>query len=176
MVYLETLARAEARGARPWAEIAGAAEGHAAGPVHRWPEGTEEPARVVALALRRAGLSADDLGYIAAAANGGRRLDEAEARILLRALGPALRRIPVSAIKGAVGESGAASAAAALAAALSIRDGFIPPSAGLVEPDAAFDLDHVRGSERREPVPAVLIDALGTGGSCVALVLSRLRA
>ena len=174
VLFMETLERARARGARPWAEILGAAEAHAPGPAHGWPSGADEPARAVALALGRAGLAADDLGYIAAGANGSRRLDELEARALRQALGPALRRVPVSAIKGLVGESGAASAAAALTGALAIRDGFIPACVGLDEPDAALGLDYVRGAARRERVPSVLVNALGTGGSCVALVLSRL--
>jgi 3-oxoacyl-[acyl-carrier-protein] synthase II len=57
--------------------------------------------------------------------------------------------------------------------ALSIRDGFIPPVAGLVHPDPGLGLDVVMGEARRERVPSVLISALGTGGSAAGLVLAR---
>ena len=81
----------------------------------------------------------------------------------------------MTSVKGAVGESGSASACALLAAACSIRRGFIPPIAGLVDPDPDLGLDFVVGSARREPVSSVLVSAFGTGGSCAAVVLGRPR-
>jgi 3-oxoacyl-(acyl-carrier-protein) synthase len=172
-LLLEEAERAARRGARPWAEVAGAAAGHTPGPPHRWPEDPAGPARAMRAALSRAGLGADELGYVAASANGSPRLDRLEARGLREAFGADLRRLPVSAIKGGVGESGAASACSALLAALAVRDGFVPPVAGLVEPEPGLGLNLVLGAARREPIPAVLVNALGTGGTCVSLVLSR---
>ncbi len=180
VVLLESLERARSRGAFLWAEVAGSAQAHAQGAAHRWPDAPAEPARAIREALSRAGLPAGDraaegLGYVAAGANGSRRLDAVEARSLTEAFGAGIRRVPVTAIKGAIGESGAASAGAALLAALSIRDGFIPPIAGLVDPEEGYGLSLVLRAPRREPVPAVLVHAVGTGGSCVSLVLSRPR-
>jgi len=45
----------------------------------------------------------------------------------------------------------------------------------LVDPEPDLGLDLVLGGPRRAPVPAVLVHALGAGGSCVALILSRIR-
>ncbi len=174
-VVLEESERARARGARPWAEIRAAATAHAPSEPHRWPDDPAAPARAIAGALAEAELGTKDLGYIVASANGSPRLDRLEARALREALGPAARRVPISGLKGAVGESGASSACGAVVAALSIRDGFIPPVARLVDPEPDLGLDLVLGGPRRGPVPAVLVHALGAGGSCVALILSRFR-
>ena len=172
-VVLESSERAKRRGSAAWAEVAGESLSHAAGPAHGWPRGPDEPAEAFRLALSQAGLRARELGYVAASANGSPALDAIEALALGAALGGDLRRIPVTSVKGAVGESGSASACAALVAALSVRDGFIPPVAGLTDPDPELGLDLVVGVARRGPVPSVLVSALGTGGSCAALVLSR---
>jgi len=172
-VILETPERARSRGATAWAEIAGESLTHAAGPAHGWPRGTEAHEEAVGGALSQARLRPGDLACVAASANGSRALDAIEARALRRALGPDLRRIPVTSIKGAVGESGSASACTALVAALSVRDGFIPPVTGLADPDPALGLHLVLGTVRRQPVPSILVSALGTGGSSAAAVLTR---
>ena len=172
-VVLEPLEGAVRRGARVWAEVAGEALTHAPGPAHGWPSDPGAMADAIGLALSQARLRAEEVGYVAAGANGSRALDAVEARAIRRALGPEARRVPVTSLKGAVGESGSASAGAALVAARSIREGFIPPVAGLVDPDPNLDLNLVVGSARRGPVPSVVIDALGTGGCCAAVVLKR---
>jgi 3-oxoacyl-(acyl-carrier-protein) synthase len=175
LLVLETLERARGRGARVWAEVAGEAVTHTRGAAHRWPEGSVDPARAIEQALARAGLAPGDLGSIQASANGSVLLDRIEARGLEKALGAALRRIPVSSVKGGVGESAAGSACAVLTGALSIRDDFVPPVAGLSNPGPEFGLSLVVGSARRQSVPSVLVNSLGTGGTSVALVLARHR-
>ena len=79
----------------------------------------------------------------------------------------------MTSVKGGTGESGSASSCALLVAACSVRQGFIPPVAGLVQPDAELGLNIVVGNTRREPLPSVLVNALGTGGSCATVVLGR---
>ncbi|HEU4401376.1 MAG TPA: beta-ketoacyl synthase N-terminal-like domain-containing protein [Candidatus Polarisedimenticolia bacterium] len=176
VVLLETEERARARGVRVWAEVAGAATAHAQGAAHRWPSDASEPARAISQALSRAGLLPADLGYVMAGANGAREVDRIEARSFLEAFGRVTRRIPVSGVKGAVGESGAGSACGALVAALSIRDGFVPPLAGPADPDPDLGLNLVVGTARHGPVGSVLVNALATGGTCISLVLARPRA
>jgi 3-oxoacyl-[acyl-carrier-protein] synthase II len=172
LVVLETPERARSRGARPWAEILAVAARHVSGETHRWPGDPMAIAACLSDILLGSGLAPADLGYIAASANGSRTLDETEARSLRQAFGRDLHRIPVTSVKGSVGESGAASACAALVGALSIRDGFVPPIAGLRDPAPDIGLNLVM-APRREPVSCVLVSALGTGGSWAGLVLSR---
>ena len=172
-VVLESLERAVRRGARVLAEIAGEAMRHAGGETHSWPSKPAAMVEAIAVALSGARLRPEEIGYVAAGANGSRALDAVEANAIRSALGGAARRVPVTSVKGAVGESGSASACAVLVAAASIRDGFVPPVAGLDDPDPDLGLNLVVGEARRAPVPSVLVDALGTGGSCAALVLRR---
>ena len=120
-VVVESLEGAVRRGALPWAEVAGEAMTHATGPAHAWPAGPEALVGAIGLALSRARLRPGEVGYIAAAANGSRALDAVEAHAIRGALGPAARRVPVTSFKGAVGESGGASACSALVAARSVR-------------------------------------------------------
>ena len=174
-VVLESWEAAERRGAAAWAEVLGEALTQVPGAAHAWPSDPKAAASAMDRALARARLRADDVGYVAASANGSRSLDALDAAAIRAALGPAARRVPVTALKGAVGESGSASACALVLAGCSIRQSFVPAIAGLAEPDPDLGLNLVVGKERRGPVPAVLIEALGTGGSCAAVVLGRLR-
>jgi len=171
-MVLESREAAARRGAVAWAEILGESMTHAPGPVHRWPA---EPgiAAAIGSAMAQARLGPEEIGCVVAGANGSRVLDAVETRAILRALGPAARRIPVTSVKGGTGESGSASSCALLVAACSVRQGFIPPVAGVVQPDAELGLNIVVGNARREPLPSVLVNALGTGGSCATVVLGR---
>jgi 3-oxoacyl-[acyl-carrier-protein] synthase II len=171
-VVLESSEAAARRGAAAWAEVLGEAMTHAPGPVHRWPADSGSAAAIGA-AMAQARLGPEEIGAVVAGANGSQVLDAVETRAILAALGPAARRIPVTSVKGGTGESGSASACALLLAACSVRDGFVPPVAGLVEPDAGLGLNVVIGKTRRGPLPSVLVSALGTGGSCAAVVLGR---
>jgi 3-oxoacyl-(acyl-carrier-protein) synthase len=76
----------------------------------------------------------------------------------------------VTAPRGATGDFGAAGALAAAAAALAIRHGILPPTAGCQRP-ARRDLDVVVGSARRAPLRAVVVDGLARGGMCRPLRL-----
>lgn len=172
-VILESLEGASRRGADVLADVAGEGLTHAPGTSYGWPADPKAAAEAIAQALSAAQLRPEEIGYVMASANGSRALDALEARALREALGPEVRRVPVTSVKGAVGESGSASACAAVVAALSIRDGVVPPVAGLVEPDPDVDLDLVVGRARPGPVPTVLITAQGTGGSCAAVILGR---
>jgi 3-oxoacyl-[acyl-carrier-protein] synthase II len=170
-LMLEELGAARRRGARIWAEVAGAATAHAPGSIQGWPAGAAAPIRSIREALADAGLAAEDLGCVVASANGSTRLDLAEAAAFRAALGAAVDRVPVTSLKGAIGECGASSAGGAVLAAISIRDGLVPPVAGLIEPDPRIGLRLQAGEGRRGSIPAALVNSMATGGTCVSLVL-----
>ena len=172
-VVLESRDGAARRGAGAWAEVLGESMTHTPGAAYRWPGDPGSAAAAIGSALAQARLRPEEIGCVVAGANGSRVLDALETRAIRDALGPAARRIPVTSVKGGMGESGSASACALLVAACSIRRGFVPPVAGLVDPDPELGLNVVVGSARREPLPSVLVNALGTGGSCAAVVLGR---
>ena len=97
--------------------------------LNAWPSDPEPIVRTMSLALEDAGLVAADVDVVYASANATARLDEVEARALVTLFGGS--RTVVTSIKGAIGEGGASSAAACVAAALCGAAGRVPPIAGL---------------------------------------------
>lgn len=89
-------------------------------------------------------------------------------------LGAHAYRIPVSSTKSQVGHClAAAGAIEALAALLALREGFVPPTATLGEPDPECDLDYVPGNSRRAALRTVLSNSYGFGGNNTSMVLRR---
>jgi 3-oxoacyl-[acyl-carrier-protein] synthase II len=169
MLVLERAEHAAARGARVHAVLAGAgitSDGyHITAPE---PEG-KHAARAIARAVRDAGLSVSDIVHVNAHATSTPVGDVAEAKAIRAALGdhPIL-----SAPKSMLGHLlGAAGAVEAIATVLTVRDGVIPVTRNLDDPDDEVELDVVRMQPRKMPVPAAVNDAFGFGGHNVALVI-----
>ena len=126
----------------------------------------------VRAALDEAMLTADDIEFVSAHGTGTPLNDRIEAEVLRRTLGQRASRIPVNSIKGALGHSmGAAATLEALTCLLASRDGVVPHTVGLEEPDPVCDLDHVIGSPRAVRPHVSLSTSLGFGGCNAALVL-----
>ena len=123
-------------------------------------------------ALDEAALTADSIEFVSAHGTGTPLNDRIEAEVLRRTLGQRASRIPVNSIKGALGHSmGAAATLEALTCLLASRDGVVPHTVGLEEPDPVCDLDHVMGSPRAVRPHVSLSTSLGFGGCNAALVL-----
>ena len=161
VVVLESMARAWMRGARVYARIAPHDGAGVPSLLHGWPRDGRAVARILAPLV--AGADA-----VVAAASGNPLLDALEAEALAQA-SPG-RRVPVTAPRGATGDFGAAGALAVAAAALAIRHGIVPPTAGCRLP-ARHDLDVVVGAPRRAALRAVVVDGLARGGMCRPLRL-----
>jgi 3-oxoacyl-[acyl-carrier-protein] synthase II len=69
---------------------------------------------------------------------------------------------------------GAAGAVEAIFSILAIRDGVLPPTINLENPDPACDLDYVPGSARQAPVRFALSNSFGFGGTNGSLVFKAL--
>jgi act minimal PKS ketosynthase (KS/KS alpha) len=79
----------------------------------------------------------------------------------------------MSGIKAAVGHSlGAIGSIEIAACALAMRNGVIPPTANLHEPDPACDLDYVPVTAREKELDAVLTVGSGFGGFQSAMILT----
>jgi nodulation protein E len=80
----------------------------------------------------------------------------------------------VSSIKGVVGHSlGAAGALEAMATALALRHGLIPPTANYLEPDPAIELDVVPNTARKAEINAAISNSFAFGGLNAVLALRR---
>jgi 3-oxoacyl-[acyl-carrier-protein] synthase II len=167
-LLLETGHGARARGANIHGSLLGVAAGGASVRVNHWPDRPEPLARVMAEALAQAGIGPEEVDGVYASAN-STALDGVEAEALGSLF--AGRRAIVTSIKGALGESGAAGAAACVAALLCGRTGLVPPIAGLDQLDPACA--GLRIARRAEPAPGpvVLINGVASGGALVSAVL-----
>jgi 3-oxoacyl-[acyl-carrier-protein] synthase II len=123
-------------------------------------------------ALEEAALTPDDVDFVSAHGTGTPLNDRIEAEVLRRTLGRRAGEVPVNSIKGALGHTmGAAAALEAVMCLLASREGVVPPTFGLEEPDPACPLDHVIGSPRAARPRISLSTSLGFGGCNAALVL-----
>jgi 3-oxoacyl-(acyl-carrier-protein) synthase len=123
-------------------------------------------------ALAEAGVGADALDFVSAHGTATALNDRAESAVLARVLGARAPTVPVNSIKGALGHTmGAAAALEAIMCLLAAREGVIPPTTGLEEPDPECDLDHVLGGPRVARPRLCLSTSLGFGGCNAALVL-----
>lgn len=134
------------------------------------PDGTAA-ARAMGAALSSAGLAPRDVDYINAHGTGTPLNDPAEARALHLALGPWGAEVPVSSIKGAVGHlMAAAGALEAAACLLPLRDGILPGTVNLQDPDPECALNLLREPARGR-VRHVLSNSFGFGGQNACVVL-----
>jgi 3-oxoacyl-[acyl-carrier-protein] synthase II len=130
--------------------------------------------RTIRAALRNAGVNAEDVDYVNAHGTATPQNDSAETSALKSALGDRARRIPVSSIKSMIGHCLCASGAIeAVATALTVRDGRVPPTIHYENPDPACDLDYVPNAAREVDVEVALSNSFAFGGNSSVVVLSR---
>jgi 3-oxoacyl-[acyl-carrier-protein] synthase II len=171
VLVLEELERALARGAHVYAEISGAASTadayHITAPA---PHGAGAVA-CMELALLDAGLPPEAVTHINAHGTSTPANDLPEAEAIVKVFGqpgPA-----VTSIKGITGHSlGAAGSLEAVALALTIDRGLIPPTAGLTEQDPEIHIDVVRGEARAWKAAPALSNSFGFGGHNGTLVMA----
>jgi 3-oxoacyl-[acyl-carrier-protein] synthase II len=120
------------------------------------------------LALASAGLRPADVDYVNAHGTSTKLGDVAEAKAIRSVFGPAAPA--VSSVKAVTGHMlGASGAAEAVASALAVWRGTLPPTHNLDDPDPECDLDHVRGDARKTTVRAALSNSFAFGGHNVSL-------
>jgi 3-oxoacyl-(acyl-carrier-protein) synthase len=152
-------------------EILGVGASASPTPINAWPRDPAGPARAMQLALSDADLRPEQVDAIFAAANGSIELDTVEASAIAASFGP--RRVPVTSLKGALGESGAAGGANLIAGLASLSSGFVPSTPGWSEPDPRCD---VSVSRLHRPIQGdvFLVNSIASGGTNYALVARAL--
>jgi 3-oxoacyl-(acyl-carrier-protein) synthase len=157
------------RGAAAIAEVLGVAASSAAVPLNAWPDRAEPLVRTMRMALDDAGISAEEIDVVYASANATRVLDRIEAEALSAVFAGC--RPVVTSVKGAIGESGAASAASGVTAVLCGGVGAIPPITGLGSPDAGSAALDLAIARRNGPARTALVNAFASGGALFSAVL-----
>jgi 3-oxoacyl-[acyl-carrier-protein] synthase II len=164
-MVIETLERAQARGARIYAELAGGAVTSDAYHITAPDPSGDAAAMAIRRALKAGGLQPEDVDCIVAHGTGTPLNDAAETVAIKRALGEHAYSVAITAPKSMVGHQlGAAGAVSALAAVLTIDRGVIPPTINLETPDPECDLDYVPLEAREAPVRVALANGFGFGG------------
>jgi 3-oxoacyl-[acyl-carrier-protein] synthase II len=162
---MEEAEHARTRGATPYAEVVGFGSAF-----DRRRDGTGL-ARAIRTALTEAGIGPGDIDHVNAQGVSTTNDDIREARALVEIFGP--QGVPVLAIKGAIGNLGAAANAVELAASvLALRHGQVPPTLNYETPDPACPLAVVT-SVRPVTKPYVLKIGFTDLGQSAALVVRR---
>lgn len=174
MFVMEREETARARGAQIYAEVAG--YGSTCDAYHRvrLDESGEEPARAMSLAMKDAGLSASDIGYLNYHGTSTDLNDRIETRAVKLAFGEHAKNLPGSATKSMIGHPQGACGAAGIAATLmAFRDGILPPTINLDSPDPECDLDYIPDLGRQAHINAAVCNTIAFGSKNSALVLKR---
>ncbi len=172
MLVLEPLEAAVARGAHVYAEVVGF--GMSADAHHITQPSVEGPAKAMRAALEDARLKPDQVGYINAHGTGTLANDPTEASAIRAVFGAHADRLAVSSTKSMHGHAlGAAGALEAIAAALALERGLLPPTANFTTPDPACDLDVVPNTARAAQVEYALSNSFAFGGLNAVLAFRR---
>ncbi len=174
-LILEALEHAEARGATPLAELVGYGATADASHITLPAPGGIGAVRAARRALDKAGMDASEISHVNAHATSTPEGDKAELQAIRTIFGDHAGNVAVTANKSMIGHTlGAAGAIEAIVTLLAMRDGRVPPTANLEDPDdhgAGLDLTPLVAATR--PIPAAMSNSFGFGGQNTALVFRR---
>jgi len=176
IVVLESLEHAIHRDARIYAEVIGygmtSDAHHMTAPD---PEG-DGAARAMARALKDAKLTPSEVGYVNAHGTSTPYNDKFETFAIKRVFGDHARKLAVSSTKSMTGHLlGAAGGVEAIATALALHHGVLPPTINYETPDPECDLDYIPNQARKQDVDVALSNAFGFGGTNATLAFRKYR-
>src|SRR6201996_1856098 len=173
IVVLEELEHAKARGAKIYGEVKGYGLSGDAFHITAPSEDGDGGYRAMQIALKRAGLSASDVDYINAHGT-STMADGIEVGAVERFMGNAAPGKAMSSTKSSIGHLlGAAGAVEAIFCLLAMRDGKVPPTINLDNPDVTTVMDLVPKTARDVQVDVAMSNSFGFGGTNAALILSK---
>ncbi len=171
---LEEREQARSRGAHIYGEIAGYGSTCEAFHRVRLEECGEEPARAIGLAIEEAGITPGDVQYINYHGTSTELNDRIETRAVKLAFDGHAYRLAGSSLKSLIGHpQGACGAAGIAATLLAMRDGVLPPTINVEEPDPQCDLDYVPCPGRRLAIEHAVANCIAFGSKNSAMVLRR---
>lgn len=175
IMILEEYEHAKRRGAHIYCELAG--YGCTADAFHMTqpqPDGSGA-ARSMRMAMKHARVNPEDIDHINPHATSTPIGDICETRAIKLALGDHAQKVSVSATKSMTGHLlGAAGGVELAAAILAMRDGVVPPTINLEDPDDECDLDCVPGEAREQKVKVALSNSFGFGGHNSTIVVKAI--
>lgn len=174
IVVLEALETARKRGATIYCEVIGYGLTSDAHHVTQPASGGEGAARCMRMALAEAGVNPPDVEYINAHGTSTSINDVAETVAIKSVFGEGAHSLWVSSIKSMMGHLlGAAGGVEAVATALTLYHGVVPPTINYETPDPDCDLDYVPNVARARKVNMALSNSFGFGGMNASLLFRR---
>lgn len=128
--------------------------------------------KAILQAIDEAGMRGETRVYINAHGTSTELNDLMETKAIKRVFGDKAPEILISSTKSMTGHTlGAAGAIEAIAALMALKDGIVPPTIGLTEPDPECDLDYVPLKARKADIALALSESFGFGGhnACIAI-------
>lgn len=172
MVFMETLDRAQKRGASIYAEVLGG--GLACDAHHMTDPSIEGISKAIQKGLVNSGVSIDEVDYISAHGTGTRGNDKAESLALNKVFGKKLQNISLSSIKSMLGHTmGAASAIETITCCLVIKNGVIPPTINFEKEDPECHVNCTPNKSMQRNINIALNNSQAFGGNDACLMLKK---
>ena len=125
-------------------------------------------------ALKSARIKPEEVQYMSAHGTGTVANDKAETISIKKVFGEHAEKLAISSIKSMLGHTmGAASAIEAIACALAIKEGVVPPTINYETKDPECDLDFVPNVKREMQVDIAMNNAYAFGGNNSSLILRK---
>jgi 3-oxoacyl-[acyl-carrier-protein] synthase II len=173
IVVLEELEHARARGAKIYGEVTGYGLSGDAYHITAPSEDGDGGFRAMQTAVKRAGISPSDIDYVNAHGT-STMADGIELGAVERFLGNAASKTAMSSTKSSIGHLlGAAGSVEAIFCLLAMRDGIVPPTINLENPNIETALDLVPLKAQKRDVNIAMSNSFGFGGTNAALILSK---
>ena len=174
ILILEELEFAKARGAKIYAEIVGYGMSGDAFHVTMPDETGSGAIRVMNRAIKDAGITADQIGYVNAHGTSTPYNDKFETLAIKKVFGEHASKLAVSSTKSMTGHAlGAAGGIEAVISVLALKEGVLPPTINYETPDPECDLDYIPNAARNATVDHVLSNSFGFGGTNACLIFKR---
>ena len=174
VLILEELEHARRRGATIYAEIVGYGMSSDAYHMTAPSEDGDGARRVMAMAVRKAGIAPSDVDYINAHGTSTPYNDRLETLAIRNCFGEHADKLAISSTKSMTGHLlGGAGGLEAGITALAVHDQVAPPTVNLDDPDPDCDLDYVPHQSRQMPIRYALSNSFGFGGTNAALLFKR---
>ncbi|WP_026326403.1 beta-ketoacyl-ACP synthase II [Paenibacillus ginsengihumi] len=172
ILVLESLEHAQKRGARIYGEVIG--YGMSGDAYHMTDPDPDGAARCMTKALKDAGIAPEAVDYINAHGTSTPVGDKSETAAIKAAFGEHAYKLAVSSTKSMTGHLlGAAGGVEAVICALSLTNGYIPPTINLENQDPECDLDYVPNAARKADLRTVMSNSFGFGGHNATIVMKK---
>jgi len=176
VLVLEEYEHAKKRGAKIYAEVAGFGYNSDAYHMTMPVQDGSGAGKCMKLAMKDAGLNAEDIDYVNAHGTSTPAGDVAETNAVKKAFGDYASKVAVSSTKSMTGHLlGAAGGIEAIFSVMSIQDQVAPPTINLENPGEGCDLDYVPNTAREMKIDYALSNSFGFGGTNGTLIFKKLN-